>query len=475
MKTIAKFIIAATVGTAGLCAAGQEAPRTAYFLDGYSMRHELNPAFAGEHNYVSMPALGNVNIGAMSNVGVSTFLYKMGDGQLTTFMNSSVGADEFLSKIKNHNKINFNTDLTVLSAGFRAFKGYNTVSIGVHADAGITLPGDLFRFMKLGQTGADTRYSFGDLAAKGNAFAEIALGHSHKINDKLNVGAKFKFLLGVGNVNAKIDNLDLRMSDTQWSVSALGHADIAAGSGLRVPTKREAGKEFDKPSQATEIEWGDIKYDNFSIGGYGVGFDLGATYQLLPELQLSASLLDLGFISWSNNIHGATPGGQWTFDGFTDISLDSDQPDYEDNKIGQQFDDMWDDIQDMVNFHRDEATDSRTTALAATLHLGAEYTMPFYKGLTGGFLFTHRFNGPFSWTEGRFSANVKPAKFFDATLSYGASTYGSSLGWMINFHPRGFNFFLGTDHQFFKITPQFVPVGKASLTFNMGINFTFGS
>lgn len=48
-------------------------------------------------------------------------------------------------------------------------------------------------------------------------------------------------------------------------------------------------------------------------------------------------------------------------------------------------------------------------------------------------------------------------KWFDATVNYGASTYGSSFGWMINFHPKGFNFFIGSDHQFFSVTPQFVP------------------
>ena len=101
--------------------------------------------------------------------------------------------------------------------------------------------------------------------------------------------------------------------------------------------------------------------------------------------------------------------------------------------------------------------------------------MPFYRNLTAGFLFTQYIAGCSSWTEGRFSANVKPVKWFDATVSYGASTYGSSFGWMLNFHPKGFNFFIGSDHQFFKVTPQFVPVGHATAAINLGFNVTFGS
>lgn len=46
---------------------------------------------------------------------------------------------------------------------------------------------------------------------------------------------------------------------------------------------------------------------------------------------------------------------------------------------------------------------------------------------------------------------------------------------MINFHPKGFNFFIGSDHQFFSVTPQFVPVGHATANINLGFNVTFGS
>ena len=121
-------------------------------MDGYSFRHELNPAFSGERNYVSIPALGNMNIGLFSNVGVNTFLFPIDNNQykLTTFMSPTVSADEFLGKLKSFNHINTSNTVTILSAGFKAFKGYNTISIGARVEAGIGLPKDLFSFMKLG-------------------------------------------------------------------------------------------------------------------------------------------------------------------------------------------------------------------------------------------------------------------------------------------------------------------------------------
>jgi len=36
---------------------------SSYFLEGATFRHQLNPAFMGERNYISIPLLGNINVG----------------------------------------------------------------------------------------------------------------------------------------------------------------------------------------------------------------------------------------------------------------------------------------------------------------------------------------------------------------------------------------------------------------------------
>lgn len=475
MNTTYKSLIITAIIASTQVAQAQEASRSGYFMDGYSFRHELNPAFANDHNYISIPALGNVNASLNGNVGVNTFLYKLPSGQLTTFMSPTVGNDEFLSSIKDNNKIASDMNLTILSAGFKAFGGFNTIGISARTDIGVNLPRGLFEFMKLGQQGESSTYSFDDLRIKASAMAEVALGHSHAITEQIEVGTKVKVLVGAGSVNACIDHMDVTLSDEKWVVDAIGTIDMAAGSGLKVPTYRESGKDYDRPAKADQIYWNDIDYDNFSLSGFGLGFDLGAVYKnVVPGLTVSASLLDLGFVRWSHNVKGVTPGNSWEFDGFNDVALDSNQPDYEENKLGTQFDNMWDDLKECINFNRTETDGGRTSALAATLHLGAEYEMPFYNRLTTGFLFTQRFNGPFSWTEGRLSANVKPVKWFDGNINVAQSTFGTSMGWMLNFHPRGFNFFIGSDHQFFKITPQMLPVGNANMNLTIGFNVTFG-
>ena len=149
-------------------------------------------------------------------------------------------------------------------------------------------------------------------------------------------------------------------------------------------------------------------------------------------------------------------------------------PAYEGNSIDDQMEQLGDDLEDFFRFRENKSKTKSTKALAATLNIGAEYVFPYYDKLTFAFLSSTRINGKYSSSEGRFYANVAPVNWFEASINYACSSYGSSFGWLLNFHPRGFNFFIGSDTQFFKVSPQFIPVGRANANISFGINFPFG-
>ena len=362
----------------------------------------------------------------------------------------------------------------ILSFGFRGFGGYNTFTLSSRTAASFALPKDLFTFMKLGQNKEHTHYNFKNLGIEASEIVELGLGHSRQINEKLRAGVKVKALLGVGNVSARISNMDVTLSNDLWEVKANGEVNIAGGSGLKVPTKGESGKHLDNPGEATLIDWDNIDYDKFGLAGFGMGLDLGATYQLLPDLELSAAITDLSFMSWSNVHKGKTSEASWKFEGFHDIALDKNDPNYEDKKLDQQLVDLGDQFEESVEFHKVGGKSSRMSGVGATITVGGMYTVPYVRFLKGGLLLTQRINGHYSWTEGRISANLTPVGWFDASVNYAVSTFGSSFGWIVNFHPKGINLFLGSDFQIFKVTPQYVPVGNLNASFNFGFNITFG-
>lgn len=121
MKRTAYYILAAALILfgAGVANAQQNNLRTAYFLDGYTYNFKLNPALAPERGFFSIPAIGNLGVGVESNLALSTLLYPTADGQMMTFLDDRVSAEEFSKKIRKRNNINANANIDILSLGFR--------------------------------------------------------------------------------------------------------------------------------------------------------------------------------------------------------------------------------------------------------------------------------------------------------------------------------------------------------------------
>lgn len=451
---------------------------SAYFLDGYKYRHRLNPAFASTRSYFGLPAISGTSISVQSNLGMSTFLYPY-NGQLTTFMNGSVNADEFLGKLNKNNTLGVDLSTNILSIGAWGKKGFTTVELGIRSSTSLNLPKDLFEFMK--NAGAKSSYDISNLGVRSRNYLELAVGHSHQVTKHLNIGAKVKFLLGIASVNARIDQMNITMNENEWSIKANGNL-AASVPGLVIPTKAESGAEITSPSMADELDFSNIGFGDMDVNsilsgvGYGAAIDLGAEYRfggILKGLNVSAAILDLGFISWGNTLNATTGENGWSFSGFDNISFEEGS----DNSIGKQFEAMGDDLANMIVFRKDQSTKGSTEMLSCTVNLAAEYELPFYRKLSAGFLFSSRIAGPYSKNEGRFFANLSPAKWFGLSASYGISNFGSSMGAIINFDLPGLGLFVGTDYVFWNVTPPLegigigLPYNKLNLNLNFGLTF----
>ena len=130
-KRLASLAVASAVAISAMA----QNSNSSYFMESMANRHEINPAFTPDYNYVSpLPALGGMLIGSNSNIGVSDFLFKH-NGQLVTGLNQAISADEFLSGLKNGANLDLNMKLNSLSFGFKKWGGYNTFGLSVHSRA----------------------------------------------------------------------------------------------------------------------------------------------------------------------------------------------------------------------------------------------------------------------------------------------------------------------------------------------------
>ncbi|MCM1483905.1 MAG: DUF5723 family protein [Muribaculaceae bacterium] len=428
--------------------------RSGYFLEDYTYRFQMNPAMDNSRNFFAMPALGNVNVSMNGTLNVSDVIYNV-NGRTTTFLNPGVSAQEVMKNIGDKNRIGADVKLTLLAAGFKAWGGYNTIAVNARVSTEAHLPGSFFSLLKEGVE--NKSYDISDLRAFGTGYAELSLGHSRQINKKWRVGASMKLLVGGGYVDAILDQAQLTLGENDWTIKSDGKIN-ANVKGFTYKTKVNENTHHRYVNGA--------KVDGAGVNGFGIAFDFGATYKAARDWTVSASLLDLGFIGWSNNML-ATTNGLKTFntDGYT-FNADDDQP----NSFGKEWDKIKDDLSALYELDDMGDTGGKARMLGATFNIGAQYTLPAYRKLTFGLLNTTRIQGEYSWTDFRLSANVAPVKCFEAGVNMSAGTYGVGFGWLMNFHTKGFNFFLGMDRTLGKVTKQFVPLSSNG-SVNIGMNF----
>jgi hypothetical protein len=447
---------------------------TAYFTDSYTFRHTMNPAFAPSKGYVAIPVLGNLNMSMQGNLHMDALLYPnpeygvvKGAEKTATFMHPAISADEALSNFnKGSNQLLMDLDVTLASVGFEQWGGFNTIELKQRTNMGVSLPYELFEMAKdLG----NRSYDITDMSMRVESYTELAMGHSRQLTDNLRAGAKVKLLFGTARADLEIDHLHASFEGNQWVLEgeAKGEVNLHGAS-----FKQSAPKEY-KSHEGTYQQVNGLNNDGFGISGFGAGIDLGAVYSFrhmgmdwLDGLTLSAALTDLGFISWGSTLVARNAGEQFVFDGFHDVAVKT-------NGTGggftDQSDSYSDQLADFAHLVDESEQGSTTTMLAATMKLGAEYELPMYKQLSFGLLGTHRFNGDYSWTEGRLSANWKALNWFDAAVSLSVGSYGVSMGWITSFHPKGVNIFLAMDHTSFKTTANLVPL-NSNVGFAMGVS-----
>ena len=455
--------------------------RTSYFMEGTHYRQQLNPALTPTKGYFNLPVIGAVNatVGSTS-LGYQDIIDIIDDGD------DFYTKPDFMNRLKDNNKLNVNFSTEILSAGWYKGKNFWSFNIGLRTDIGANLTKNMFTFLNEMETVEEnwrnSNYDISGQQLNINAYTEIGLGLSRQINSRLTVGARVKALLGIGNMELKLNrvamsaNLPSDQQINQWASESYWnsmtpsqaaqaaqelkdkfnnyHANLTVGAELKSSFKGLELQEEEGKDYVTDFDFDSGK---LGIAGYGFGIDLGASYKILDNLTVSASVLDLGFISWSKSstkIASANPD-PIDIKGSTYANMvDPNNPNTVMNAVNQLQNDAQGYMDrvtngdvldyDMLQLEVSDAKESRKSRLASTLVLGAEYGF-FNNKLAVGVLSTTRFVQPDALTELTFSANYRPKSWFNVALSYSAiQSAGKSFGLGLKLGPL----FVGTDYMF---------------------------
>lgn len=485
IQTIAKRAGLFFFATAFAATASAQFLRTSYLQDvPYSL--QMNPAQVPSHGYFS-PILGPLSVTMQSNALGTADVQDMFDSKGDYFK-----SNDFLDKLKSDNNVNMNISWDQINVGW--FKGNNfwNFSTGTRIEMGATVPKSIFTLMRdfngvesLDWTNGGQGLQW-DLAGEKlnmQIYQEVGIGFARRINDKLTVGAKAKLLLGAANVDFEISeakvqtpagidmdkiNKIIETSDLEnldWSkftsddyknyqdlVNIRNNINGTSYIGVQGKVKASMGGLEWKHNDKGFIDG--AKMNGFKVSGYGFGIDLGATYEVIDNLEITAAITDLGFINWSKSESKEISIG--VDDSFNlNVGNDADLFEFA-KKVSSE---------EVINFDmlkmEDKDGESYTTSLYTTLALGGQYTLG---DLVVGGLYTGRFAKPKTISELTLSAAYNLSTLLNVAFSYSMiQSAGKSFGLGLKFGPL----YVGTDYMFFGSNTKCVNV-LAGLSIPLG-------
>jgi hypothetical protein len=289
------------------------------------------------------------------------------------------------------------------------------------------------------------------------AYVETGLGFSYKVNRKFTFGLKGKLLKGIANVTTQRATINLSM-DTDYAITAT--ADVEARtSGIH---------NLSEDDYELSDNWNDYLTNN------GFAFDIGATYAVSDRFTLGGSIIDLGSITWENDLYEYKLDPATAYYKFEGIDLEkilNDDTDYLDNEA--------DTLQDRFELQEGRRGSYRTP-LPAKMYLSGNYKLA--KNLHAGvLLFAERFRGRFS-TGVSASLHKEFGRKLSTSLSYTVSnnSYNNiGLGLSLNLAP--FQLYLVGDN-LLRAPLSILTQGEVNPYLNnlqyfnlrVGLNFVFG-
>lgn len=443
---------------------------TMYYMYEVPQAHLLNPATQPRCGfYLGMPILSSFEV-YMDNSSVSlgdVLIYEQSLDTLVTPFHSTQDPDEFFKNFKKRNSFTTELNIPWISFGFRiGDENYLNFHVMTRTMTDVFYPGDLTHLPAM-EPG--TTYDFSNFAVNTTLFNEYSVGLSRQIDRQLTVGFKLKFLSGIGNIDTRNTDITLTTSPEYATLNAKYEMYVNL-PGLNIPIDGDS-------ADFNEADFDDPAVNDFFSENIGFGLDMGFHYKVNERLTLSASLLDLGYISWKGNPYSIRGEANYQYEGAL--------VDYTDS--GWEFDE--EDVDSLLSQIEPKASygEPYNTFLHAKVYLGGQYFIG--KRANISLLSRTEFNKGRLREQVTGAINVFPIKLLAASLSYTIAnrTYnniGLGCHWKLgpfSLHIIGDYFPAGRFYTDDDITdPLFgepLPITTTARTFGfrVGMNLVFGS
>lgn len=401
----------------------------------------INPGIFPEYTgYFTFPALSGYGITATN----SGFAFN------DLFDSQGLNPNNLLSTLQDKNYLNVGFTNDIIGFGFRVKKNAFSVNVSPKLDVNLGYNKALFDFLINGN-GA---FVGKDLSLDGfgfdvSSYIETGIGYSRELNEKITVGGRVKFLLGIANLNGDFDGIKLTTDADDYSLTASSQFSVNAyGTFL---ADDSIAQSLGNPSPV-------------NTSNLGLGLDLGATYKVSDKLSVFGSIVDLGYLNWAE--YGESlynDGASFTFEGVPYEELMQDDSNSDDSDY---FNNLGDSLASEFELSRDQI--SYRTSLKTKFYVGGDYKVN--KFLDGqGMLYGRFYNGNL-YPMYMLAGSVHLNRWLTTKLTYaGANGTYNNLGAGIVLHLGPLQLYAMMDN-----LSGLAAVDYARyLSGSFGINFTF--
>ncbi|MFH6997238.1 DUF5723 family protein [Flavobacterium sp. FlaQc-57] len=258
--------------------------------------------------YFGVPVLSGIS----ANIGSSSF------SAYDLFAKNGVDFNDKVRSIINNSsskdKAQVNQQLELFSGGFRVGgkDSQSYVSFGVYQEFDFLMyvPKDeAILALDGNRDHIGKSFNLGDLNLRAEALSVFHVGFHKKLNEKLVLGGRAKLYSSGANATST------KNSGFIYTGQSAGTPNLytqTISSNLELRTSGIAT--FTKDEYEGSIP-SDIAHNTFFNGSLGLGLDAGVTYYIKENLQLTASVVDLGFIRQSKDIETLTYKGEYKYEG----------------------------------------------------------------------------------------------------------------------------------------------------------------
>ncbi|PQJ22981.1 DUF5723 family protein [Tenacibaculum sp. SG-28] len=273
----------------------------------------LNPGSPVTYKYhIGIPMLSGISVQAGITGFTMADLFNMDNIDFTTKFNT------VLAQIDSEDYVSSHAQIEILNGGYKLnSKDYLSGGFYLEMDIFSTYPKDVLTLFNEGNSAyLNTSFSLAQPSVKGDGVGVLHFGLTRNWNPRLTAGARLKVYSGVLNVTSSYNSgsFTTRLGNDNLYTHYLNNLNVRGYS---------SGIFYEEDTDVVATLMRNI----FLGGNLGLGFDIGLTYNINTKTQLAASILDVGFISYTRNIKNASISGNYSIAGI-ELQYDGTNPDY---------------------------------------------------------------------------------------------------------------------------------------------------